>query len=139
MVARPALEPAGSAITEPVIEPAMKLRAERVATHGLMHVQLTRELVHVQLLRERQPADGPPLARTLARRARQNRRNRRLARSRRRAAAPSAEERQEQERQEQEQERLERVADLKRGGQGRSVREDAVARTTSFLEVTKSG
>ena len=35
MVARPALEPAGSAITEPVIEPAMKLRAERVATHGL--------------------------------------------------------------------------------------------------------
>ena len=81
MVARPALEPAGSAITEPVIEPViepvLKLRAECVAAHELVHVQLARELVHVQLLRERQPADGPPargppLARTLKQRAQRN-------------------------------------------------------------------
>ena len=63
------------------------MRAECVATHKLVHVQLARELVHVQLLRERQPADGPPLARTLARRARQNRRNRRLAAAAAAAAA----------------------------------------------------
>ena len=50
----------------------MRLRAECVATHKLVHVQLARELVHVQLLRERQPADGPPLARTLKQRAQRN-------------------------------------------------------------------
>ena len=49
MVARPALEPAGYAITEPVIEPAMKLRAERVAVRCLSVAVCRRGLLHLRL------------------------------------------------------------------------------------------